>query len=224
MWGHGITLIPVCFIFTGQLTSDEDSRERALVKEVMTTTWGRWTKIQFTGFGTCPNPPPDATLAIMLESCDKKLPDGSIVGCGGAGNIPCLPWDGQGQPPHRGFQGLDTPTWGVLWISGSSVTDRRARYVIAHEVGHGLSFEHEQSRPDAAGFCPDGDDPWYQDPNNLPGAIVTPEYDDTSIMNYCGPGTYLSRLDIKGAQTLYGKSSAGVWLNTLPAISHLPLL
>jgi len=105
----------------------------------------------------------------------------------------------------------------VLWISGSSVSDRRARGVITHEVGHGLSFEHEQSRPDAAGFCPDGDSP-------LDGTIVTSEYDDTSIMNYCGPGAYPSWLDIKGAQKLYGTSPAGLWLNTLPAISYLPLL
>lgn len=201
----GITRIPVCFVFTGQLTSDEDSRERDLVKEVLNATWGRWMKIEFTGFGTCSNPPANATLAIALEACNN---------CGGAGDIP---WQDKHQPYHRGFQGSNTPTWGVLWISGSSVSDRRARAVITHEVGHGLSFEHEQSRPDAAGFCPDGDVP-------LPGTIVTSEYDDTSIMNYCGPGAYLSRLDVKGAQTLYGTSAAAVWLDALPAISHLSLL
>lgn len=199
----GITRIPVCFIFTGELTSDEDTRERVLVKEVLTATWGRWMKIEFTGFGTCSNPPANATLAIALKFCNN---------CGGAGDIPD---QSKHTPYHRGFQGSNTPTWGVLWISG--VSDRRARAVITHEVGHGLSFEHEQSRPDAAGFCPDGDEP-------LPGTIVTPEYDDIAIMNYCGPGAHPSRLDIQGAQTLYGTSAAGLWLNALPAISHLPLL
>ncbi len=198
----GITRIPVCFIFSGELTNDEDTRERALVKEVLTATWGRWMKIEFTGFGTCSNPPANATLAIALKACN----------CGGAGDIPD---QSKHAPYHRGFQGSNTPTWGWLGIDG--VSDRRARAVIIHEVGHGLSFEHEQSRPDSSGFCPDGD-------TTLAGTIVTSEYDDIGIMNYCGPGAYPSRLDIQGAQTLYGTSAAGLWLNALPAISHVPLL
>ena len=87
--------------------------------------------------------------------------------------------------------------------------------MITHEFGHGLSFEHEQSRADAEGFCPDGEEP-------LDGTIITAEYDDIGAMNYCGPGEYLSRLDIKGAQTLYGSTAAGAWLKALPAL-QLPL-
>lgn len=198
----GITRIPVCFIVSGELTAAEDAGQRALLKEVLPATWGRWMKIEFSGFGTCPNPPANATLAIELK--------GDSVG--GAGDVPS---QDKHQPYHRGFQGSNTPTYGVLWLSGT--TDRRARAVVTHEVGHGLSFEHEQSRPDAAGFCPDGDVP-------LEGTILTSEYDDIGTMNYCGPGVYLSRLDIKGAQTLYGTNAASQWLNALPALSHLPLL
>jgi len=169
---------------------------------VLAATWARWTNIEFNGFATCSTPPANATLAISLK--------GEAVG--GAGDIPDHTKHTSG---HRGFQGSGTPTWGWLKLSGAS--DFRARVVITHEVGHGLSFEHEQSRPDAAGFCPDGDEP-------LAGTIITPEYDDTGVMNYCDPGVYVSRLDIKGAQTLYGTSDAGRWLNALPAISQLPLL
>lgn len=197
----GMTRITVCFIVSGELTSKEDARQRVLVQEVLAATWGRWTKIEFSGFGTCANPPANATLAIKL--------DGDSTG--GAGDIPDQNKHTSG---HRGFQGPTTPTWGVLWISGTS--DRRARAVVTHEVGHGLSFEHEQSRPDAAGFCPDGD-------ALLDGTIVTSDYDDIGTMNYCGPGVYLSRLDIKGAQGLYGTGAAEQWLDALPAIS-LPLL
>jgi len=131
---------------------------------------------------------------------------------GGSGDIPDHVKHTSG---HRGFMGSNAPTWG--WLALNNVPDRRALAVITHEFGHGLSFEHEQSRPDAAGFCPDGD-------SFISGTILTAEYDDIGIMNYCGPGTYVSRLDIKGAQILYGTSAAGQWLNALPALSHLPLL
>jgi hypothetical protein len=198
----GITRVPVCFISTGELAAAEDARQRALVKEVLGATWGRWMNIQFAGFGTCSAPPPNATLAVELR--------GEAVG--GAGDIPDHEKHTSG---HRGFQGSRTPTWGWLKLNGAS--DYRARNVITHEFGHGLAFEHEQSRPDAAGFCPDGDSP-------IAGTIVTAEYDDIAIMNYCSPGAYASRLDIEGAQTLYGTSAAGQWLKALPAISPLPLL
>ena len=196
----GVTRIPICFIVTGELTAAEDAAQRTLIQEVIAATWGRWTRIEFSGFGTCPNPPGNATLAIALE--------GDAMG--GAGDIPDQSKHTSGR---RGFQGASTPTWGKLWIKGTG--GLRTRNVITHEIGHGLAFEHEQSRPDAAGFCPDGDEP-------LDGTIVTPEYDDEAIMNYCATGPYLSRLDIRGAQALYGTSGAGQWLNALPAITHLP--
>ena len=198
---NGSTTVPVCFIFTGELTPAEDARQRDLVEEVLAATWSRWTNILFTGFGTCSSPPANATLAIALK--------GEAVG--GAGDIPDQSKHSSG---HRGFQGVSTPTWGWLKLSGT--TDLRARAVITHEVGHALSFEHEQSRPDAGGFCPDGDTP-------LDGTIITSEYDDIGIMNYCSPAPSVSRLDIKGSQLLYGTSDTGRWLNALPAISQLPL-
>lgn len=197
-----VTYIKVCFIKSGELTDVEDARQRVLVQEVIAATWGRWMKIEFSGFATCTSSPPNNTLAIKL--------DGDTVN--GAGEIPDL-----SKPNHNdGFRGYHgSPTYGLLWIAGT--TDLRARGVITHEIGHGLSFEHEQSRKDAEGFCPDGD-------SYIKGSNVTPEYDDTGTMNYCTTAAYLSRLDIHGGQSLYEKSAAGVWLEVLPAISRLSLL
>jgi hypothetical protein len=98
----------------------------------------------------------------------------------------------------------------------NGTTDRRILGVVTHEVGHALAFEHEQSRADASGFCPDGD-------SFIPGTVLTNEYDDISIMNYCSPISRVSWLDIRGAQGPYGTSAAGTWLKALPALSHVTL-
>ncbi len=205
----GVTRITVCFIKSGQLTDAEDTRQRQLIQEVLAATWNRWMKIEISGFATCASPPANGTLAITLWG---------TTGTGGAGDIP----DQTYHPGKRGWHGSAQPNYGEFWLVGAG--DRRARNVITHEFGHGLSFEHEQSRPDAQGLCTDGDDPLPAPGNPTPAVLVTSEYDDTGIMNYCSTIAYLSRLDVLGAQTLYDKSAAGQWLEALPAISSLVLL
>lgn len=104
----------------------------------------------------------------------------------------------------------------ISWLALGKVTsDRRIRAVVTHEVGHALAYEHEQSRPDAAGYCPDGD-------SYLAGTVLTSEYDDLGIMNYCQPSGFgrTSLTDLRGAQIRYGTSAAGQWLKAQPVLSY----
>ncbi len=204
----GATEVPVCFQFSGDYSEAEEHLLRGLVAETLASTWQRWTLIRFTGYGECTTPPTNGVLTIKLTEYN---PAGARQ-YGGAGDIP-------DQSRHfsnlRGFQGSDSPNYG--WMQIYNVDTHRARAVITHEVGHALSFEHEQSRPDAVATCVFGDVILEG------GAILTGEYDDTGIMNYCMPFGFgnLSYKDIQGAQMLYGVSPAGHWLRALPAISHI---
>ncbi|MFO8084911.1 MAG: hypothetical protein R6U27_11400 [Desulfobacterales bacterium] len=204
----GVTEVPVCFQYSGDYSESDEHQLRSLVAETLASTWQRWTRIRFTGYGECAGPPANGMLTIKLTEYN---PAGERQ-YGGAGDIP-------DQSRHfsglRGYQGADTPNYG--WMQIHSVAMHRARAVIAHEVGHALSFEHEQSRSDAVAACCLGDQILEG------GTILTGEYDDTGIMNYCMPFGFgnLSYKDIQGAQKLYGVGPAGYWLRALPAISHI---
>jgi astacin (peptidase family M12A) len=204
----GTTSVPICFQSTGEYNAQDESRLRSLVQEALAATWGRWTRIKFSGFGDCgAGTPAVPTLTITLTETPYGKPQ-----WGGSGDIPDQQKHTSGS---RGYQLIDNRLYGWLALR-SGTTDRRALGVVTHEVGHALAFEHEQSRPDAVGFCPDGD-------SILPGTVLTTGYDDISIMNYCSPISRLSWTDIRGAQGPYGSSAAGTWLNALPALAHLAL-
>jgi hypothetical protein len=206
----GFTRIPVCFRTSGRYQPAEETRQRNLVRDSIAASWGRWSNVLFQGFGECSNPPANATLAIKLTDLN---PLGQLQN-GGAGDIPDQSIHPGGR---RGFQGVDTPTFG--WLALNGVADRHAWAVTVHEIGHALSFEHEQSRPDSPGFCPLGD-------ALIPGGALLTPYDDMSTMNYCVPVDFgrISWQDIAGVQAQYGTSTAGRWLKTLPSLSHLTML
>ncbi len=204
----GTTSVPVCFESTGEYTAQEEKRLRALVQESLAATWARFTLVKFSGFGDCTaGNPASPTLTIKLTDNAYGIPR-----FGGAGDIPDQQIHHLGK---RGYQLINNRLYG--WLALGTATQNRAWAVVAHEVGHALAFEHEQSRDDAAGFCPDGD-------SLIDGTILTKEYDDIGIMNYCRPEFgRLSWTDIEGARAPYGTSAAVRWLRAQPALSHMTL-
>ncbi len=204
----GSTSVPVCFQSTGEYSAQDEARLRALVQESLAATWGRFTLIKFSGFGDCTaGNPANPTLTIKLTEKPYGIPQ-----WGGSGDIPDQQVHHSGK---RGYQLVNNRLYG--WLALATASRDRAWAVVAHEVGHGLAFEHEQSRADAAGFCPDGD-------SFIDGTILTKEYDDIGIMNYCRPEFgRLSWTDLEGAYGPYGMSAAGTWLKAQPALSHMTL-
>jgi hypothetical protein len=204
----GSTSIPICFESTGEYSAQDEKQLRSLVQESLAATWGRWTQIKFSGFNDCTSGQPSSpTLTIKLT----ETPYGHAQ-WGGSGDIPDQVKHTTGK---RGYQLIDNRLYGWLALKNGT-TDRRILGVVAHEVGHALGFEHEQSRSDAAGYCPDGD-------SFIPGTELTTQYDDLGVMNYCAPIGFgrLSWADISGAQGVYGTSVPGHWLKALPALTQM---
>jgi hypothetical protein len=196
------TTVTVCFRPFGTVDYDSGGKKytvnypysewlakQALVRDALEDSWAKWTNLSFVGWGTCPA---DVSSYIYVDLIKED--------CGGCGDsIP------------RGYH----PEGVRIWLMMENPDERLIRSVTIHEFGHALGFHHEMDRPDAT--FPPGTQPCDR-VEYTQGTYLTPYYDDVSIMNYCAPRNRngLSAGDREGAQNLYGTSTEGTWLKTLP--------
>lgn len=93
------------------------------------------------------------------------------------------------------------------WDSGCRASEEQRQFCISresnHEFGHLLGFVHEQNRPDTPEWCVAWLDP--EDAfDGQAGDVMSPEWDEESIMNYCAQVAVPSPTDILTAQKIYG--------------------
>jgi hypothetical protein len=159
-----------------------DDRRRAVDES-----WGRFARINFTGWdGTSPSSPTACTAGapgLHIRIC--STPTDPLC--------PILP-DSQAEPGGWPVDaGLD---------NGIRLNQNHPARILVHEIGHALGFYHAEERPDVpADVC---DDQFWSNSN----PVMYGAYDADSVMSYCSPPTttpWISPNDVAAIQRSYGR-------------------
>jgi hypothetical protein len=232
----GVTLpitIPVCFENYGISRFDSSTAQfRAWLQDQVSSTWQRYARVNFTGWGACPVPAQPVVpgtkgvpgVHIFLDPPTQcPPPNDTHCGkwCGGtgtdAGNTGSGSDGAQGYLETDGFIATTagTPQAGVRMNSlldhsfcsrnPGMATGEDATRNLAHEFGHVLGLWHEEQRPTA-----DVPNPCTTAGNRQTGTRWG-GYDPMSWMSYCNPDKWqhLSPTDIMGIQRIYGRRIPG---------------
>ncbi|MDI1434648.1 hypothetical protein [Polyangium sorediatum] len=145
----------------------------------METRWGVYSRVNFTGWGSCDASTPAYAIRIRIE--DTTMAARAYTGRSAFFPSMWLNFDFQNWNPACQNQ-----------------REHCIRSIAIHEFGHALSFYHEQDSPGNNGQC-------TSHVEVRPDGVMLTQYDPDSSMNYCYPyRETLSPLDIQGLRVVYG--------------------